>query len=123
MKIEKINIAEKLSLIHSHWKPALAGELNGQHVKLVKFKGEFAWHKHDNEDEMFYVIKGEFSMQLEDKKIDLCEGEFLIIPEGVLHRPVSIDEVHVMLFEPSGTLNTGDVINEFTVMETELKKL
>ena len=112
--MEKVNLFEKLSLIHDHWNPRIAGELNGQHVKLVKFKGEFVWHKHDHEDEMFFVIKGEFNMELRDRTIVLKENEFLIIPRGVEHRPVAEHEVSVMLFEPASTLNTGDTRGEMT---------
>jgi mannose-6-phosphate isomerase-like protein (cupin superfamily) len=112
--MEKINIPQKLSRIHDHWNPRIAGELNGQHVKLVKFKGEFVWHKHDDEDEMFYVLKGEFKMELRDQTILLKENEFLIVPRGVEHRPVAENEVSVMLFEPTSTLNTGDTQNELT---------
>ena len=112
--MEKVNLSDKLSLIHDHWNPRIAGELNGQHVKLVKFKGEFVWHKHDLEDEMFFVVKGEFNMELRDKTIVLKENEFLIIPRGVEHRPVAEHEVSVMLFEPASTLNTGDTRGEMT---------
>jgi len=114
MPIEKVNIAEKLTHINDYWNPRIVGELNGQHVKLVKAKGEFTWHKHDNEDEMFLVVKGEFTMQLRDKTIVLTPGEFVIIPKGVEHRPVANNEVEIMLFEPASTLNTGEVRNEFT---------
>lgn len=112
--MDKVNLPEKLSLIHDHWNPRIAGELNGQHVKLVKFKGEFVWHKHDHEDEMFFVVKGEFNMELRDRTIVLKENEFLIIPRGVEHRPVAEHEVSVMLFEPASTLNTGDTRGEMT---------
>jgi len=112
--MEKVNIAEKLALIDDYWNPRIAGELNGQHVKLVKFKGEFVWHKHDHEDEMFYVLKGEFNMELRDRTIVLKENEFMIIPRGLEHRPVAEHEVSVMLFEPAGTLNTGDTRGELT---------
>jgi mannose-6-phosphate isomerase-like protein (cupin superfamily) len=112
--MEKVNLSEKLSLIYDHWNPRIAGELNGQHVKLVKFKGEFVWHKHDHEDEMFFVVKGEFNMELRDRTIVLKENEFLIIPRGVEHRPVAEHEVSVMLFEPASTLNTGDTKGEMT---------
>lgn len=114
MAIDKINIAQKLALFTDYWNPRIAGELNGQHIKLAKFKGEFVWHKHENEDEMFMVIKGEFAMELRDKIIDIKEGEMIIIPKGTEHRPVAKDEVHIMLFEPVSTLNTGDVKNELT---------
>jgi mannose-6-phosphate isomerase-like protein (cupin superfamily) len=112
--MEKVNIAEKLKLIEDYWNPRIAGELNGQHVKLVKFKGAFVWHKHDHEDEMFYVLKGQFNMELRDRTIVLKEIEFLIIPCGVEHRPVAEHEVSVMLFEPASTLNTGDKRGEMT---------
>ena len=114
MAIDKINIAQKLALFTDYWNPRIAGELNGQHIKLAKFKGEFVWHKHENEDEMFLVIKGGFTMELRDKTIDIKEGELIIIPKGTEHRPVAKDEVHIMLFEPVSTLNTGNVQNELT---------
>lgn len=114
MEINKVNIAEKLSHISDHWNPRVAGELNGQQVKLVKVSGEFIWHKHDDEDEMFLVIDGNFKMELRDKTIQLQPGEFVIIPRGVEHRPVAEGEVSIMLFEPATTLNTGNVKNERT---------
>jgi mannose-6-phosphate isomerase-like protein (cupin superfamily) len=114
MTIEKINIEKKLSLIADHWNPRIAGELNGQQVKLVKFQGEFIWHKHDVEDELFLVLKGEFNMEFRDKTITLKENEFLIVPRGIEHRPVAKEEVSVMLFEPASTLNTGDTKNHLT---------
>lgn len=112
--MDKINIQQKLSLFNDHWNPKIIGELNGQHVKLVKFKGEFIWHKHDNEDEMFYVLKGKFVMEFRDKNIELSENEFLIVPKGIEHRPVAEKEVSVMLFEPAATLNTGDKVSDLT---------
>lgn len=112
--MEKVNLSEKLAMFSEHWSPKIVGELNGQHVKLAKFKGAFAWHKHDNEDELFLVIKGNFRMQYRDKVVDVKEGEFLIVPKGVEHCPVADEEVCVMLFEPAGTLNTGNTTNEFT---------
>ena len=112
--MEKVNIANKLSLFSDHWNPRIVGELNGQHVKLAKFKGEFPWHKHDNEDELFYVLEGKFTMEFRDKTIELKQNEFLIVPKGVEHRPMAENEVSIMLFEPAGTLNTGDTRNEFT---------
>jgi mannose-6-phosphate isomerase-like protein (cupin superfamily) len=117
--VAKVNVREKLALFRDHWSPKIVGELNGQHVKLVKFQGEFVWHKHDLEDELFLVIKGRFRMEFRDRAIELGEGEFLIVPRGVEHRPVADEEVHVLLFEPSGTLNTGDVKDERTVRELE----
>ena len=117
--MEKVNLFEKLSLIHDHWNPRIAGSLNGQHVKLVKFKGEFVWHKHDNEDEMFFVFKGSFKMEFRDKTIIINENEFIIIPKGIEHKPIAHEEVSVMLFEPAATLNTGDKINELTKITLE----
>jgi mannose-6-phosphate isomerase-like protein (cupin superfamily) len=114
MQIVKVNIANKLSLFHDYWNPRIAGELNGQHIKLVKFKGDFVWHKHDDEDEMFLVVKGNFIMELRDRSIQINEGEFIIIPKGTEHRPVASEEVHVMLFEPASTINTGNEKNELT---------
>ena len=112
--IQKVNVKEKFNAIHDFWNPRIAGELNGQMVKLVKFQGEFVWHKHDHEDEMFYVVQGEFNMELRDTTIVIRENEFIIIPRGVEHRPVAPNEVSVILFEPATTLNTGDQRNEMT---------
>jgi mannose-6-phosphate isomerase-like protein (cupin superfamily) len=114
MSLEKINLAEKFLSINDHWNPRIAGELNGQQVKLVKFQGEFIWHHHDREDEMFLVVSGSFDMHLPDRIIHISEGEFIIIPRGLEHKPVAIGEVQVMLFEPATTLNTGNIKNEFT---------
>lgn len=111
MNIEKINIGEKMSQFGDYFNPRIAGELNGQQVKLVKFKGEFVWHHHENEDELFYVIKGSFDMHLRDKIITIKEGECIIMPRGVEHKPVANEEVEIMLFEPASTLNTGNIIN------------
>lgn len=119
--MEKVNIAQKLSLFSDYWNPRIAGELNGQHVKLVKFQGEFVWHKHDHEDEMFLVLEGQFDMEFRDKTVTLHQGEFLIVPRGVEHRPVAAQEVSVMLFEPATTLNTGDTRSELT--RDELQKI
>ncbi len=120
MKLDKVIINHKLALFEDCWNPRDVGELNGQYVKLVKFKGEFVWHKHENEDEMFYVIKGKFIMEFRDKTVKLNEGEFIIVPKGVEHRPVANEEVHVMLFEPASTLNTGDSkSSEFTKKRLE----
>jgi mannose-6-phosphate isomerase-like protein (cupin superfamily) len=117
--MEKVNLLQKLASFSEHWKPKIAGELNGQQVKLVKFTGPFVWHHHDNEDEMFLVVKGRFRMELRDEHIWLEEGEFLIVPRGVEHRPVADEEAHVLLFEPATTLNTGNVHNERTVERLE----
>ncbi len=112
--MEKVNLEQKLSLFSDHWSPKIVGELNGQHVKLAKLKGEFVWHKHDNEDELFFVIKGSFKMEYRDKTVVINENEFLIVPKGVEHRPVADQEVSIMLFEPATTLNTGDTEGELT---------
>lgn len=117
--MEKVNLREKMSLISDHWNPRIAGELNGQQVKLVKFQGPFDWHHHENEDELFLVVQGRFRMELRDRSIDLEEGEFLIVPRGVEHRPVADEEVQVLLFEPASTLNTGTVETERTVRELQ----
>ena len=117
--VEKVNIREKLTRFSGHWSPKIVGELNGQHVKLVKFRGEFLWHHHDHEDELFLVVKGRFRMEFRDRQVWLEEGEFLIVPRGVEHRPVAEDEAHVLLFEPASTLNTGNVQNERTLSQLE----
>lgn len=113
--MDKVNLTEALSRIDAHWSPHIAGELNGQYVKLAKLKGEFLWHHHQDEDEMFLVIQGRLVIQLREGDIVLNPGEFLIIPRGLEHKPVAEQEVHVMLFEPISTLNTGNVRNERTV--------
>lgn len=113
-KLEKVNLAEKLARFRAHYQPKIVGELNGQLVKLVKFKGDFTWHHHEHEDELFYVIKGSFVMKLRDGDITIREGEFFIVPRGVEHCPSAAEEVHVMLFEPASTLNTGNVNNALT---------
>jgi mannose-6-phosphate isomerase-like protein (cupin superfamily) len=107
-----VNIADKFALIEDYWNPKIVGELNNQYVKLVKFRGAFVWHKHDREDEMFYVVKGSFNLEFRDKTITLREQEFCIVPAGIEHRPVAEEEVCVMLFEPKTTLNTGDAISD-----------
>ena len=117
--MEKINLAQKLSLFKEQWKPKIVGELNGQLIKLVKFKGPFVWHHHDNEDEMFYVVKGSFDMEFREKTVTINEGEFIIVPKGVEHRPNAKEEAEVMLFEPATTLNTGNVENEITQRNLE----
>lgn len=116
---DKVNINEKLALFSDYWNPRIAAELNGQHVKLVKFKGEFVWHSHENEDEMFLVLKGLLRMEFRTHTVEIGENEFIVVPRGTEHRPVAIDEVSVLLFEPAGTLNTGDADSE--LRKTELK--
>ena len=112
--MEKINIAEKLSKFSDHWNPRIIGELNGQQVKAAKLKGEFLFHQHENEDEMFLVIKGTLKMEFRDRTEIIKPGEFIIVPRGVEHKPVADDEVELLLFEPASTLNTGNVENERT---------
>ncbi len=111
----KVNLAEKFSQFSDCWSPKIVAELNRQQVKLVKFQGAFDWHHHDAEDELFFVVKGRFRMEFRDHNVWLEEGEFLVVPRGVEHRPVADEEVQVMLFEPASTLNTGNVQNERTV--------
>ena len=109
--MEKVSLAQKLLEISDSWNPRIAGTLNGQHVKLVKFKGEFVWHHHQEEDELFYVVKGSFDMYMRDKIVTIREGEFIIMPRGVEHKPVANEEVEIMLFEPATTLNTVNLKN------------
>jgi mannose-6-phosphate isomerase-like protein (cupin superfamily) len=111
-RMEKVSLAAKLSQFADHWNPRIVGELNGQHVKLVKFQGEFVWHHHDREDELFLVVGGRFRMDFRDRQEWIEEGEFLIVPRGIEHRPVAEEEAAVLLFEPAGTLNTGNVQND-----------
>ena len=112
--MEKVNLREKFDSFTEHWSPKIAGELNGQQIKLVRFLGPFVWHHHDNEDELFLVVKGRFRMEFRDRHVWLEEGEFLIVPRGIEHRPVADQEAQVLLFEPASTLNTGNVRNERT---------
>lgn len=113
--MQVINIAQKFNLFNEHWSPRIVGELNDSHIKLAKLHGEFVWHQHENEDEMFLIVKGKLLIKLRDRDLWLSEGEFVIIPKGVEHCPVAEEEVHVMLLEPKSTLNTGDQQNERTV--------
>ena len=117
--MEKVSLAAKLALFHDHWNPRIVGELNGQHVKLVKFRGEFVWHHHEHEDELFLVVDGRFRMDFRDREVWLEAGEFLIVPRGVEHRPVAEEEVSVLLFEPASTVNTGNVTADLTRSELE----
>lgn len=114
-----INLEEKFAAFHTHWDPKIVGELNGQHVKLVKFQGEFVWHHHEHEDELFLVVHGRFEMHFRDRMVALRAGEFLIVPRGVEHKPVAEEEVHVLLFEPASTLNTGNAGGELTRHQLE----
>jgi mannose-6-phosphate isomerase-like protein (cupin superfamily) len=115
--MDKINIAQKLTQIDEHWSPRIVGEINESYVKLVKLSGEFVWHQHDNEDEMFLVIKGRLLMKFRERDVIIDEGEFIIVPRGVEHLPVAEGEVHIMLFEPKTTVNTGNVQNERTASD------
>ena len=115
--VEKVNVAQKFTLFNEYWVPYIVGELNDSYVKVDKLKGEFVWHKHEAEDELFLVTKGKLLIKLRDKDVWLDEGEFIIIPKGVEHKPVADEEVHVVLIEPKSTLNTGNVKNEKTVAE------
>lgn len=117
--IAVVNIAEKLGRFQEQWKPKIVGELNDSYVKLVKFQGEFVWHLHEAEDELFLVVKGALRMRLRDRDLTVRPGEFIIIPRGVEHLPVAEEETHVLLFEPKSTLNTGNVSNERTVPNLE----
>jgi mannose-6-phosphate isomerase-like protein (cupin superfamily) len=110
--MEKVNVSEDLSTISEHWRPKVVAQLNGQEVKLVKFQGAFPWHHHENEDEMFLAVKGGFRIEFRDRTVELSEGEFIVVPRGVEHRPVAEEEVEVMLFEPAGIRNTGNIVDE-----------
>jgi len=117
--IEKIDLARKLALFEERWSPRIVGEVGEMHVKLVKLQGEFVWHQHESEDELFLVLKGRLTMRFRDGETTLGPGEMIIVPKGVEHMPVANEETHVMLFEPKTTLNTGDVRNERTVERLE----
>lgn len=119
LTIDKIALAEKFASFTDQWSPKIAGELNGQYVKLVKFQGAFVWHHHDHEDELFLVHRGSFRMEFRDRVVELSAGDFIIVPRGVEHRPVADTEAEVVLFEPISTLNTGNVQNERTVRTLE----
>ena len=118
--MKKVNIAEKLNQINDYWNPRIAGELNGQHIRLVKIKGDdFELHKHEEEDEMFFVVKGNLKIDLKDRIIDVDPGEFIIVPKGVLHRPIAHEEVQLMMFVTASNVNTGDVTNDYTLNTLE----
>jgi mannose-6-phosphate isomerase-like protein (cupin superfamily) len=114
-----INLAEKFSRFSEHWSPKIVAALNGQHVKLVKFRGEFVWHHHEHEDELFLVVRGSFRMEFRDRIVPIAEGEMIVVPRGVEHRPVAENEVSVLLFEPAATLNTGSAGGARTVTQPE----
>lgn len=117
--MQSVNIAEKFGKFQDYWNPRILGEINDSHVKAVKIKGEFVWHHHDNEDELFLVVKGTLRMRFRDHEELVREGEFIIVPRGVEHLPVGDEEVHIILLEPKTTLNTGNIENERTVRELE----
>ena len=117
--MDKINLVEKFNLFNEYWSPKIIGELNGQQVKLVKIKGDFVFHQHEDEDELFLVVKGSFNMEFRNKTVAVNEGEILIVPKGTEHRPVAADEAWVLLFEPASTLNTGNLTNEKTKIQLE----
>jgi mannose-6-phosphate isomerase-like protein (cupin superfamily) len=117
--MNKVNLEEKFSKIREYWKPYVAAELNGQQVKLDKLKGEFVWHRHDREDEMFFAVKGRFRIEFRDRAVWLEPGEFLVVPRGIEHKPVADEEAWILLFEPASTLNTGNVENELTRRQLE----
>jgi mannose-6-phosphate isomerase-like protein (cupin superfamily) len=117
--MDKVNLDEKLARFHDYWSPKIVGELNGQHVKLVKLHGAFIWHAHAQEDELFLVLHGRLRMEFRDRSVVVEAGELIIVPRGTEHRPVADEEAHVLLFEPASTLNTGNVRNERTVAEPQ----
>ena len=117
--MNKVNLVQKFSLFQDYWSPKIVGELNDSYIKLVKFKGEFVWHHHEAEDELFLVVKGSLLIKLRDRDIFLEEGEFVIIPKGIEHLPIADEEAHVLLLEPKTTLNTGNIGNERTVVDLE----
>ncbi|HEX8995071.1 MAG TPA: cupin domain-containing protein [Ktedonobacterales bacterium] len=119
MDIEVVNLGQKFSLFADYWSPKIAGDLNDSYLKLAKLKGEFVWHTHDAEDELFLVIEGRLLIKLRDRELWLNEGEFVVIPRGVEHCPVAAEEVHVLLLEPKSTLHTGDVVSERTVTDQQ----
>lgn len=119
MEIKKVNLHSKLKTFNDYWTPKIVGELNNQCVKIAKFKGDFIMHKHEREDELFYVIDGKLFIELTDKTLELNSGEFVIIPKGVEHKPYAPEEVSVMLFEPATTLNTGNTKNKLTVSKLD----
>jgi len=121
--IEAVNLARKLTLFQEYWNPKVVGELNDNYLKVVKVKGEFVWHKHDEDDELFLVLKGRLVIQLRDQDITLNEGDFLVVPKGVEHRPVAEDEAHVLLIEPKTVVNTGDATDERKIAPEDLSKI
>ncbi len=121
--IEAVNLAQKLTLFQEYWSPKIVGELNDNYLKVVKMKGEFVWHKHDEDDELFLVLKGQLVIQLRDQDITLGEGDFVVIPKGIEHKPVVADEAHVLLIEPKTVVNTGDATDERTIAPEDLSRI
>ena len=121
--IEAVNLTQKLTLFQEYWSPKVVGELNENYLKVVKVKGEFVWHKHEDDDELFLVLKGRLVIQLRDQDITLNEGDFLVVPKGIEHRPVAEDEAHVLLVEPKTVVNTGDAADERTIAPDDLSKI
>ena len=119
MSVDKVNIKDRFALFDEHWSTKIVGDLNGQHVKLVKLLGEFVWHHHDEEDELFLLVKGRFRIEFRDRSVTLEEGEFIVVPRGVEHRPVADEEAHILLFEPASTLNTGNIRGEMSVAKLD----
>lgn len=117
--MDKINLTEKFNLFSEHWTPKIVAELNGQHVKIAKLLGEFEWHQHENEDELFWIVKGKLLVHFRDKSVELSPGEILVIPKGVEHKPEAPEEVHLVMFEPVGTVNTGETESDRTVAQPE----
>ena len=120
---ERVSLAEKLASYNETWVPKIVGELNGQYVKVVKFEGEYVWHRHDLEDELFLVLRGTMRIEMRDREIELSEGEFFIVPRGVEHKPVAEELVHALLFEPATTRNTGNVDHQYTIEASDLERL
>lgn len=123
MLIDKVNLAAKLAVLDEIWVPKVVGELNGQYVKVARIQGEYVWHRHENEDELFLVLKGRIELHLREKVVELTEGEFCIVPRGVEHKPVARELCQILLFEPASTRNTGDVSNEFTIEPEDLERI
>ncbi len=121
--MKKVNLTEKLATFDETWVPKVVGELNGQHVKVAKFRGEYVWHRHEEQDELFLVLSGRMELCFRDKVVELGEGEFCIVPQGVEHKPVARELCHVLLFEPASTRNTGDMSNEFTIESEDLERI
>lgn len=121
--LRKVNLSDKLKLLDETWSPKVVGELNGQFVKVVKFQGEYVWHQHDNEDELFLILEGRMDLHLRDQVIKVNKGEFIIVPRGVQHKPVAPDMCHALLFEPAATRNTGEIDHKYTIEPDDLERI